>query len=238
MTPRRREFEKIYKKIHKLAQKGSDYIFEYYNYIDELVSNNQFSILEDVMKIKYEIAIRNYPSMVEFKRESFEYIRRFTNFNTAEAVQKILNNKSVYLVGFKLFDKITNHYLGDLREEQNDNMVFRYNRKLFERTIEVVAEVGIKSSAFEVIPRFEDNPKLINFYAVNEHLIYSDSIYQCIQGYTYSFSNRITPTFSSFWTSVNLPGYSRLGVTSSNLTLVDKYSQAIDFLKGFTFSFT
>jgi hypothetical protein len=238
MTPRRREIEKIYNKINKLAQKGSDYVFEYYTYIDELIASGKYSILEDVMLTKYEISMRAFTSVNLFKEFSFKEIRKFTNYNSSEALQKLLETKSVYLIGFKLFDKNTNHYLGDVREEQIDNQIFRYNRKLFERTIEVVAEAGIKSSAFEVVPRFEDNTRLINFYDVNEHLIYSDKIYQCIQGYTYSSTNRITPTFSSFWTSVNLPGYSRLGVTSSNLTLVDKYSQAIDFLKGFTYSFT
>jgi len=238
MTPRRREFNKIYTKINKLAQKGSDQVFEYYNYIDELIASGKYSILEDIMLTKYEISMKAFLSVNDFKKFSFKDIRKFTNYNSAESIQKLLDTKSVYLIGFRLFDSQTNHYLGDLREEQIENGVFRYNRKLFEMTIEVVAEVGIKGSALEVIPVFEDNTKLINFYDMDEHIVYWEEIYQCVQSYTYSSTNRITPTFSSFWASVNLPDYSRLGVTGSNLTLVDKYSQAIDFLKGFTYSFT
>jgi hypothetical protein len=237
MTPRRREFDKIYNRINKLAQKGSDYVFEYYSLIDEIISNGKYSILEDIMLTKYEISMRAFLSVNSFKEFSFKEIRKFTNYNTAESLQKLLDQKSVYLIGFKLFDKNTNHYLGDIREEQIDNKVFRYNRKLLERSIEVIAEAGINSSAFEVIPRFEANPKLTIRYDEGDHLTFGTNIYQCIQTYTFSSINRISPTFSNFWVPVFLPSYTRLGLTNSNLTLIDKYSEAIDFLKGLSYSF-
>ena len=61
-------------------------------------------------------SIKNFFSIQEFKEFSFEEIRKFTNLNSAEAIQKTLKGKNVYLVGYHLFDQISNHYLGDLRE--------------------------------------------------------------------------------------------------------------------------
>jgi hypothetical protein len=238
MTPRRREVEKLYNKIYKLAQKGSEYVFEYFALIDEVVSSGKYSILEDVMLTKFDISVRNFLSIQDFKEFSFKEIRKFTHENSVEALQKLFEQKSVYFLGYKVFDSITNHYLGDIREEEETNNVFRYNRKLLELTIDVVSEVGIKSSAYEVIPEFEDKPILTINYDEGEHIIYLNNLYECILGYTYSNINRITPTYSSYWTSINLPEYQRLDVTDNTISLVDKYSQAIDFLKGFTYSFT
>ena len=237
MTPRRKELDKLYNRIYKIAQKGHDYIYDYYNLVDDVISNGQYYILEDVMISKYGISMRNFLSINDFKKFSFEEIRKFTNLSSSELIQKLLNQKSVYFVGYHLFDKVTNHYLGDLREEETTDTRYIHNRKLIEMSIDIVAESGIKSSAFECIPKFENNPILKINYNNGQQLIYLESIYECIKSYTYSTSNRITPTYSLYWTPVYLPTYSRLEVTDDNISLVQKYSDAIDFLKGLTYSY-
>ncbi len=237
MTSYRREYNKIYTKINKLAQKGSDYVFEYYELIDEIINNGQLSILEDVMLSKYDIQIRYFLSIQDFKEFSFKEIRKFTNTNSAEAVKKILDQKSVYLVGYHLFDRNSNHFLGDIREEEiSVNLPYR-DRRVIELSTNIVAQVGIPASIAASIPQFETNRTLVNRYEVGDHLAYTNNLYECIQSYTWSSINLITPTFSTYWTQITSPTYSVATFTSSSTTLVQKYSLAIDFLKGFTYSY-
>lgn len=237
MTPYRREFEKIYSKINKLAQKGSDYIYDYYNLIDEIIDNNQFAILEDVMLTKYEIQIKNFLSITEFKNFSFPEIRKQTNDSSSEALKKIINQKSVYSVGYYFYDKNTNRYLGDIREIDNPVNQIYTNTKLLNQNLIVSAEVGIPDSISASIATFENNPVLVQKYKIGDQLAYTDILFECIQSYTYSSTNRITPTYSTHWTQIKSPTYSVSYFTSSTTTLVQKYSQAIDFLKGFTYSY-
>lgn len=232
----RRNFEKLYNKINKLAQKGSDYIFEYYTLIDETVSFGQYSLLEDVMKVKYGINVRNFFSVNDFKQNSFEIIRNLTNDLNAVNLQKLLDQKSVYQVGFYIYDKITNQYLGDIKELESQVGSRFTNTRLINLTIDLQAERGIQSSIYSAIPTFENNPLYKRSYIDGDLLLYQGNIYQCQLSYTYSNTNRLTPTFSAYWSQMIVPTYSTAFFTSSNITLVQKYSSAIDFLKGYTYS--
>jgi hypothetical protein len=236
MTPYRKEYNKLYNKIYKLAQKGSDYIFEYFSLIDETISNGLYRVLEDVMITKFRIPIKNFFSIQEFKEFSFEEIRKFTNLNSAEAIQKTLKGKNVYLVGYHLFDQISNHYLGDLREIETIETLGYTNKNLMNVTVDIKAEVGLNSSLVSAIPQFENNPILTIQYHIGNHLAYVNNIYECIQSYTWSSTNKITPTFSAYWQQIQAPSYSVSIFTSSN-SLVGKYSTAIDYLRTFTYSY-
>lgn len=236
MTPYRKEFNKIYNKIYKLAQKGTDYVFEYFLFIDELIEKGQFEILEDIMITKFEIPIKNFLSIEDFKKFSFKEIRKFTNSNTSESIKKLLDNKGVYLVGYHLFDKNNNHYLGDLREIETQLDSIYTNKNLIKIIIDVQAEVGLNPSISSAIPNFETNATVTINYKVGNHLIYIDNIYECIQSYTWSSTNKITPTFSAYWQQVQAPSYSSSLFTASS-SLLDKYSNAIDYLKTFTYSY-
>jgi hypothetical protein len=236
MTPYRKEFNKIYTKINKLAQKGTDYVFDYFSYIDEIIASGKFQILEDVMLTKYEIAIKSFLSVDSFKRFSFKEIRRQSNLVTAESIQKTLKQKSVYLVGYHLFDEDSNHYLGDLKEIETIITLGYTNKKLMNISIDVQAEVGLNPSISSAIPQFETSPILTIRYNEGSHLVYTDNIYECIQSYTWSSTNKITPTFSAYWQQIQAPSYSVSIFTSSN-SLLTKYSSAIDYLRTFTYSY-
>lgn len=236
MNQYRKEYNKVYNKINKIAQKGSDYVFDYYNLIEEIISNGQYSILEDVMISKYKIVIKNFLSIDDFKKFSFPEIRKQTNYLSSISIQKVLDQKSTYLIGFHLFDKNNNHYLGDIKEIENILDSKYTNKNLTTISIDVQAEVGLNSSIQSTIPQFENNPILTKKYTIGDHLLYTGNIYECIESYTYSSNNRITPTFSSYWSQIKAPTYSMTTFTSSN-TLPEKYSLAIDYLKTFTYSY-
>ena len=237
MTVYRKEFNKIYNKINKLAQKGSDYVFDYFTYIDELIATGRYRVLEDVMISKYEIYIKSFLSIDTFKRFSFKEIRKQTNLNSSGLVQKALTQKSVYLVGYHLFDENTNHYLGDLKEIETIISTRGFtNKKLMIISVDVQAEVGLNPSLTSAIPQFEPNPQLTIQYLQGSHLAYNSNLYECSQSYTWSSTNKITPTFSAYWQQIQAPSYSVSVFTSSN-SLVDKYSEAIDYLRTFTYSY-
>jgi hypothetical protein len=238
MNPRRREFDKLYTKINKLAQKGPEYVFDYYNLIDEIIIVGQFSILEDIMIDKYGIPIRNFPSIQDFKEFSFTEIRKYVNSNSAELIQKLMTQKSVYQVGYYLFDKNSNHYLGDIREVETSVTLPYRDKKLIELNTDVTGEVGIVNSELIAIPTFESNPTLTINYSIGQHIVLSNQVYECVQSYKFSSTNRISPTFSEYWTPIYAPTYSKFESTDENLTLVEKYSQVIDFLKGYTYSYS
>ena len=236
MSIYRREYDKIYKKIYKLAQKGHDYIFEYYELIDEVVAKKQYIILQDVMLTKFEIQMRNFSSLSEFKDFSFKEIRKSLNDVSAESIHKVLNQKFVYLVGFHVYDSVNNHYLGDIHENQTATRTEYTNPRLQNITVQLQAEKGLPSSINSAIPHFENNPLMTRIYSLNDLLSYQGNIYQCQLAYTYSYTNRVTPTFSVYWAQMSIPTYSVAYFTQSNTTVVQKYAEAVDFLRGFTYS--
>lgn len=236
MTNYRREYNKIYTKINKLAQKGPEYIFEYYELIDEIIAKKQYIILQDVMLTKYEIQMRNFRSISEFKEFSFKEIRKAINDASVESIQRVLNQKLVYLVGFHVYESSNNHYLGDIREENIATRTEYTNPRLQNITVQLQVEKGLPSSVNSAIPHFDNNPSVIRTYSLNDLLLYQGNIYQCQLAYTYSYTNRITPTFSAYWAQMIIPTYSVAYFTESNTTVVQKYAAAIDFLRGFTYS--
>ena len=226
----RREYDKIYRKVNTIAQKGKDGVFDYYKFIDEIVSKSQYGMFEDVMITKYKIDIRNFLSVNDMKKETFELIRRQTTSKPQVLLKKILDSKNVYSNGFYFYDKSTNKYLGDIKEIEPVNLS---ENKLLEINTEVEAIVGLSSSIYNAIPNYieKDNTK----YYPNHQVIYDQKIYHCILSYTYSITNPITPTYSTYWNLVKSPTYSTLSITNSN-TITDKYKVAIDYLKSFTYS--
>jgi len=231
----RREYDKMYKKINKLAQKGIDATFDYYLLIDEFISNGQYNLLEDVMSAKYKIDIDKFKTIDDFKKNSYDIVRLNTITNTALVLNNLFNTKNVYQIGFHFYDKTNNHYLGDIKEIENE--VSLINKKYIELYIDVESMVGIPSSTSASIPQFIDDRRKPIAYNIGNHMIYNNKIYDCITSYTYSVNNLITPTYSTHWSEIYAPTYSYLMIDDNTYSLSDKYSLAIDFIKSFTYSY-
>lgn len=230
----RREYNKVFKRINKIAQKGSESILEYKDLIDELVTTNQYRLLEDILITKYGIDISKYPNIEKVKNETFDEIRRATNFSSQIFLKDLTEQKGVYSVGFHFYDKNNNQYLGDIREvELNPNFS---EKKLVEIFIDLESIVGLSSSIVSAIPEFVNDPRLTLNLPQDSQVIYGGEIYHCIQPYTYSSINRITPTFSSYWNQVLSPSYSLTMFTGSSTTLLKKYQLAIDNLKSYNYT--
>jgi hypothetical protein len=230
----RKEYNKVFKRINKIAQKGSEYIIEYKELIDELVLTGQYRILEDVLITKYAIDISKYPNVEKVKNETFDDIRRVTNFTPQIFLKELTEQKGVYSVGYHYYNNTNNQYLGDILEvELNPNFS---EKKLIEIFIDLESIVGLSSSIISAIPTFEDDIRTTIKFDIDAQVLYTSGIYHCIQSYTYSSTNRITPTFSAYWDQVSAPSYSLTSFTGSSTTLLEKYSLAIDNLKTYNYT--
>ena len=107
---------KIYKKLDSIAKKGPTNYVEYYNYIDDLVNNNQYSLFEDTMSFKYNIEISRYPTIQKVKEDTFSMILMKTTSYFQDNLASLFNNNGVYQMGTIVYQIIgtTSSYLGQL----------------------------------------------------------------------------------------------------------------------------
>jgi len=219
----RKECIKIYKKINSISQKGLDGSFDYYVYIDELIDNGQYAMLEDVMTTKYNIDIRNFKSIYDLKHKTFDKIRISTTSLFQDNLKKIFDNKNVYSIGFHFYDKTNNHYLGDIKELEQPTVI----------NLEV--SVGLEQSVLDGIPPFEVDRTDVITIEKDSLVRYIGNIYECTDTYTYTQANPITPTYSNYWMQIYSPTYSYTLIDDDNTKLIDKYNQAIDIVKSFIY---
>lgn len=236
----RKDADKIYNKIDKIAKMGSDGIFEYCIYVDQIIDNSQYTILEDVLDVRYGIDIKKYPSVFIMKKDTFKKIRYFTNSTSQEKLSLLEKNKNVYSVGYHFFDLNSNTYLGDIVEvEQPQNWIAYKDPLLSEkqdqiRVINIEASVGLSSSIYHSIPNFDINLEID--YKEGYMTTYMYNIYTCIEDYNWYRNILITPTYSIFWQKMSSPTYSLNLIDDDSILLIDKYSQAIDWIRSYTYS--
>jgi hypothetical protein len=236
------ELTKIYKKIDTISKKGKDGVFDYYIYIDQLIDSSQYSKLEDVMNIYYDINIGEYLSINDFKKDSYPKIREKTTSSFQKQLKALCEYRSVYQIGFHFYDSINNHYLGDIKEiEEPQNWIAYKDPKLTEiqdqiRIIDLEVTSGLQQSIIDSIPPFVDDRTLTIDFNIEDLVRYEENIYECTVPYTYNVSTPITPTYSNYWMQIYSPTYSLTIIDSDEIKLIDKYNQAIDIVKSFIYS--
>lgn len=234
----RSEYNKIYSRINNIGKKGKDGVFDYYMLIDELIDNGQYSIFQDVLSNKYKIDLQNFKSVQDIKYKTFTTIRNNTTSSFQVELKKLFDTKNVYPIGYHFFDKSNNHFLGDIKEiEEDENWIAYKDPKLSEkedeiRVINLEVVVGLTESTLASIPEFENDKSNTVYFATGSHVIYLGKIYGCSQSYTYNISNQITPTYSNYWTNILAPTYSYNFIQDNEMKLINKYSTAIDIVKA------
>jgi hypothetical protein len=237
----RKECIKIYKKINSISQKGLDASFDYYAYIDELIDNGQYAMLEDVMITKYNIDIQNFKSIYDLKHKTFDKIRISTTSLFQENLKKLFDKRNVYPIGFHFYDKTNNHYLGDIKEiEEPADWIAYKDPKLSEKqdqitVINLEVTSGLEQSVIEAIPPFVADRTDVFTIEKDELVRYVGNIYECTETYTYTQNTPITPTYSNYWMQIYSPTYSYTLIDDNNVKLIDKYDQAISIVKSFIY---
>jgi len=238
---RNREITKIYNKIDTIARKGKTAVYQYYNYISELIDNQQYYLFQDVMMTRYEIDIRYYKSVDEMRRLTFPKIREKTQQSFQKQLKKLFDSKNVYPIGFHFFNKTNSHYLGDIVEVEEPHATILYQdpelvKKLSAsengeiKIINLEVSKGLSSSIHDAIPKFNIDPQSVLQISTQSQVIFEGEIYECVQSYTWSLTNQITPTYSEYWSVQSFPTYSFATFSSDSVTLYNKYSMAIDYL--------
>lgn len=105
---------KIYKKLDTIAKKGPTNYLEYYNYIDDLVSNNQYSLFENTMSFKYNIEISRYPTVQSVKEQTFSLILMKTTSYFQDNLKGLFDDNGVYQLGLNVYQTIGNSYIGQI----------------------------------------------------------------------------------------------------------------------------
>jgi len=59
----KKDLDKVYSKIDKIAKKGSDNFQEYYDYVDNLIQSSQYGVLTQVLLIKYQFDYSRFLSV-------------------------------------------------------------------------------------------------------------------------------------------------------------------------------
>lgn len=95
----KKEINRIYTKIDKIAKVGSDNYQEYYNYVDDLITSSQYGILTQVLLLKYDFDSDRYRSVTDVKSKSWKQICFRTASTFMVARQKLLKSKKVYQIG-------------------------------------------------------------------------------------------------------------------------------------------
>jgi hypothetical protein len=230
----REEFDRIYKKLDSLAKSGDLYIYEYYQYIDDLVDEGKYEILNDVLTHKYNIELTEFWSVDDFKKNSFKKLKNKTKSNSQIEFNNLLKSKSVYCVGTHYYSETSNKYLGDILEvspEYQDGLYLLSVKPWEKLHTDLTVLRGASNSIFESIPRFGDIPEERFFYVTQSQVTYGNKIYECVLSFTWSRSSEVTPENSEYFTQSFTPKFSSIKISDTKKSILQKYSLAIDILK-------
>ena len=169
---------KIHRRVKDLAQGGDDYIFEYFKYIDEIVTNGDMYLFEDVMSKYYLFDISKIGSINNIKRQTWPIIKFNTNSSISEDMSSLFKTKGVYQQGLEIYLSSDNTGLGEIREFDNTPQEYKYyylGKEFSELT-------KMKTTGLDVVS-FHPNPTqsfVINNYKpdlnYNSNLIYNYGI--------------------------------------------------------------
>lgn len=234
---RKKEFQKVYSKIDELSKGGRDLFFDYIKLIDEFIEDGLYFTLSDVMFSKYNLKLEEYRNIDEFKRISYKKIREKTNSIESVDFSNLFKYRNVYGVGNKFYDADTDLFLGQIDEYKDPYKSDWYRDPSLEGKQGVNIEYfwGITASFIPTMATFSDN-LVTKRYTHGDLYKYQDKIWNCYFSYTYSSSNRITPTFSNYWKGVYHGTFSYNLATGSDVSIYDKWNKAIDGIKSFLYS--
>ena len=238
----RREIEKIYRRIDNIAKRGEDSYMEFIDLVDDIISNNQYYIFEDVVLTKYNINVsRKYNSIEQMKKNLFKEIRFQTKSRFSTRFQNLLIDKNVTTKSLHYYNSSTNKYLGDIKEFDTQtydpyNMIdTRLAARLNLSRVGLEITVGLSASILEAVPEFDQNyvDRDIN-YVTYSQVVYNGNLYECINSYTWIYGDIVTPTYSYYWTQSFVPTYSVISLSASSTDdLIEFYSRAIDIMKSY-----
>jgi len=103
----KKDIDKFYQRIDKIAKKGRDNFQEYYNYVDDCIFKSQYGILTQVLFLKYDFDYTKFLSVDDVKSRSWSAILFRTNTAIQDGKYKILRDNSLYQIGLDILQQRT-----------------------------------------------------------------------------------------------------------------------------------
>jgi hypothetical protein len=221
MNQYRKDIEKLYQRIIKIVSKGESYLQSYYDLIDEYVDYGKTNILQDVMATKFKIDTTTYASIDIFKKTTFKKLASFTESKSNISLEQLFKNKNVYSLGTQFFDLTTSQYLGDIKQ---------YDTSTISKAMDVYT--FYPQFMRSAIPTFVESPSFTISYKQGNVVYFQNKLWLCVENYTWNKLNRITPTYSEYWTQI-YPGTQSIHTVTTPTSLEEKYSKSIDILRNY-----
>lgn len=102
----KKDIEKIYQRIDKVAKVGRDNNQEYYNLVDDLISKSQYGLLTQVLLIKYNFDSTKYLSVEDMKGDSWKSILFLTNSKIQDDLEDFKVKLGIYQIGLDYFRNV------------------------------------------------------------------------------------------------------------------------------------
>lgn len=131
MSAKRKQLAKIYNRIMQIVTSCVDTYITYYKYIDDLLGNNQYLLLQDVFSICFKCDITKFNSITILKRETYEIAKTYTNTYYQINLKGFYDANNVYQIGHKIYST-DNEFLGEfiesyrMEEIQHNGVTYSY----------------------------------------------------------------------------------------------------------------
>ncbi len=99
----KKDIDRIYQRIDKIAKGGRDNYLEYYEFVDDCVRDSRYALLEQTIYYKYKHQELNTRSVKEFKDKSWFIILEGTLPKLQTDKSKLFKDNKIYNVGVNYF---------------------------------------------------------------------------------------------------------------------------------------
>jgi hypothetical protein len=102
----KRQMNNFYRKIDKIAKKGSDNFIKYRSFVDDCITRNQYWLLTQVLYHHYNFDTEDYLSVDDMKAPSWSAIIKNTLPSLQENKYEIMNKRGVYQLGITYYEEL------------------------------------------------------------------------------------------------------------------------------------
>jgi hypothetical protein len=99
----KKDVEKFYQRIDKIAKKGRDNFQEYYDFVDDCIFKQQYGILTQVLYLKYDFDYTRWSSVEDVKSRSWTQICFKTTSFLQDSKYRSLRENNLYQIGLDIF---------------------------------------------------------------------------------------------------------------------------------------
>lgn len=112
----KKRINKIHNKINKIAEKGKNNKLEFYNYIDEIISNGDYVYFQEVLLKYYNINIIDEKDFNSYRERAWESICLKTDSKLSSNLSNLYKKEGVYQISYNIYFSSNNTKIGEIKE--------------------------------------------------------------------------------------------------------------------------